>query len=267
MHARLRRLGLTLAVSLSLGAWGVSAADAGACTMIDHEHAAWSTILRAHVHAGVVDYGRLAAEGAPALDAYLATLSGTCAADYDGWTRSQQLAFWLNAYNAFTVRLVLDEWPLASIRDVGWLPNAAFRRRFIPMPALRGGTISLDAIEHDVVRPGFHEPRVHFALVCAAKSCPVLRREAYRAADLDAQLDDQGTSFLRDPARNRFDVASATLELSAIFDWYRQDFEAGGRSLADFVVPFLDGPTAAAVRSSPRVSIVFLPYDWSLNGR
>jgi hypothetical protein len=255
-----------LAVSLSLGAWGVSAVHAGGCTTIDHQHAAWSGILRRHVHAGVVDYSGLAADGAPALDAYLATLSGTCAADYDGWTRAQRLAFWLNAYNAFTVRLVLDHWPLSSIRDIGWLPNAAFRQRFIPMPALRGGTIALDTIEHDVVRPGFREPRVHFALVCAAKSCPALRSEAYRAADLDAQLDDQGRSFLRDPTKNRFDAASGTLELSAIFEWYREDFEVDGRSPMAFVLPFLDAPTRAAVESTPRVSIVFRTYDWSLNG-
>jgi len=141
------------------------AAGAGGCSTVDHDHAAWSAILRRHVSAGVVDYAGLAAASGPTLGAYLATLSGTCRADYDTWTRAQQLAFWLNAYNAFTVRLILDNRPLAGIQEIGWLPNAAFRRRFIPMPALRGGTITLDTIEHDIVRPGFREPRVHFALV------------------------------------------------------------------------------------------------------
>ena len=195
------------------------------------------------------------------LDAYLAELSAACTDDYARWTNAERIAFWLNAYNAFTVRLVLDHYPIASIRKIGWLPGAAFRERFIPMPALKGGTISLDDIEHGTLRPTFHEPRVHFALVCAARSCPPLRPEAYRGADLDWQLDDQARAFLRDPAKNRVDHAMRTLYLSRIFEWYRDDFETSGSSLPAFVARYRDD--GADITGEWRVT--FLEYDWRLN--
>src|SRR4029434_9265868 len=133
----------------------------------------------------------------------------------------QRIAFWINAYNAFTLRLILDHYPIASIRRIGWLPGAAFRERFIPMQGLKGETISLDDIENGTLRSAFREPRIHFALVCAARSCPPLRREAYRGADLDRQLDDQARIFLRDATKNRVDAATRTLYLSSIFKWFR----------------------------------------------
>jgi hypothetical protein len=248
---RLVVLAVTLASSL---------ARAG-CPPTDHGHAAWTAILDRSVDAGAVDYASLARDDRE-LDAYLATLSATCAADYERWTRAERLAFWINAYNAFTVRLVLDHYPIASIRDVGWLPLAAFRRKFIPMPELKGGTISLDDIEHRTLRSAFREPRIHFALVCAARSCPALRAEAYRGADLDRQLDDQGRSFLRDAAKNRLDTAAKTLYLSSIFQWFRGDFEETHGSLWAFVAPYL-GETATV----PAPRIEFLDYDWRLNDR
>lgn len=229
------------------------------CSVIDHDHAAWSVILGRVVAEGQVDYTGLRA-GARDLDAYLSMLSDACGPDYEGWTPPQRLAFWINAYNAFTVRLILDHYPVASIRRIGWLPGAAFRTRFIPMAGLKGRTISLDEIEHGTLRSAFHEPRIHFALVCAARSCPSLRSEAYRAADLDAQLDDQARRFLGDPAKNRVDVAARTLYLSSIFRWFRDDFETGGRTLASYVDRWLE----------PEVSgfeVRFLDYDWRLNDR
>lgn len=209
---------------------------------------------------GRVDYAGLMRDDQPALDSYLATLSGTCAEDYARWSRADKIAFWLNAYNAFTVRLITNHYPLRSIRNIGFLPGAAFRMPFIPMQGLRGDDMSLDDIEHRVLRAEFGEPRIHFALVCAARSCPPLRVEAYRAADLDAQLDDQGRRFLGDRTKNRVEQAAGKLYLSAIFKWFRPDFETNG-PLGSFVAPYLDLQATDIVN----FEIEFLDYDWSLN--
>lgn len=233
---------------------------------IDHSHAAFTTLLGTYVQGGAVDYAGWKARGDAALDAYLASLSGVCREGYGSWSRAQRLAFWINAYNAFTIRLILDHYPIASIRKIGLLPGAAFRRAFIPMPSLKGGTISLDDIEHRTLRPEFREPRVHFALVCASRSCPPLRAEAYRADVLERQLDDQGRTFLGDASKNRVDVAARTLHLSSIFSWFEEDFVAAAGSVPRYVARFL-APDAAAVATAPDVTVRFLDYDWSLNGR
>jgi Protein of unknown function, DUF547 len=231
-----------------------------ACPAIDHDHGAWNTILHQRVRDGRVAYAALQKDDAP-LRAYLDDLSATCAADYEGWSREQRLAFWINAYNAFTVQLILDHYPIASIRKIGWLPGAAFRETFIPMPALKRGMISLNDIEHDTLRTDFREPRIHFALVCASRSCPRLRNEAYRASDLDQQLDDQARTFLHDTSKNRFDSKTDTLYLSRIFDWFGADFEAVAGSVPAYVARYLDDPRMSA----SNVRVKFLEYDWSLN--
>jgi hypothetical protein len=231
------------------------------CLPIDHDHAAWTAILQRWARNGGMAYAALKREGKPQLSAYLDTLSAACADDYRTWTRAQRLAFWINAYNAFTVKLILDHYPITSIRRIGWLPGAAFREDFVPMPGLKGGTVSLDDIEHRTLRSDFREPRIHVALVCAARSCPPLRPEAYRGADLDRQLDDQARLFLADPKKNRFDPATNTLYLSSIFSWFRADFEAVAGTLAAWVARYVRDPRAGA----PGVRIEFLDYDWSLN--
>jgi hypothetical protein len=234
-----------------------------ACTTVDQTHAAWTTIIERWVEHGAVDYAGMLREGQPALDAYLVALSGACGSDYERWSRDQRIAFWINAYNAFTVRLILDHYPIASIRRIGWLPGAAFRKQFSPMEGLKGRTISLDDIENGTLRSAFREPRIHFALVCASQSCPRLRHEAYRGADLDRQLDDQARTFLNDPHKNRVDQARKTLHLSSIFTWFRGDFEQAAGSLPAYVARYLD----AFQPSFTEYSIEFLDYDWSLNDR
>jgi hypothetical protein len=254
------RTSASLALALSLCA----APDARAlCPRLDPAHSQWTALLARRVERGRVDYSWLLRDDRAALERYLAALSATCRADYQSWTRQERIAFWLNAYNAFTVQLILAHHPIDSIRSIGWLPGAAFRREFIPMPELAGGSISLDEIEHRTLRVEFDEPRIHFALVCAARSCPELRAEAYRGADLERQLEEQGRAFLRDPHKNRVDAARRTLALSPIFRWFREDFERDGRSLAEFVAPYLE-PGTPDVRG---FRIEFLDYDWSLNDR
>jgi hypothetical protein len=208
-----------------------------------------------------VAYRALQAEGRASLESYLHDLSAACASDYERWSRAERLAFWINAYNAFAVQLILDHYPISSIRRIGWLPSAAFRRKFIPMPQLKGRNVSLDDIEHGTLRADFREPRIHFALVCASRGCPALRAEAYRGSVLDRQLDDQARGFLRDASKNQFDPATRTLHLSPIFDWFRADFEVAAGSVPAYVAPYLGDPRAA----EPEVRVAFLKYDWSLN--
>ena len=238
---------------------------ADTCAVFDQEHSAWTVLLRRYVRDDVVGYAGWKRSGEGDLDAYLESLQSVCRGHYDTWSRTQKLAFWINAYNAYTVRLILNRHPLKSIRDIGLLPGAPFRQDFIPMEKLRGGTISLNDIENEILRKELREPRIHFAIVCASKSCPALRSGAYRAAALDRQLDDAARGFLRDTSKNRFDAAARTLWLSSIFDWFDEDFERAAGSVQAFVARYADEPTARAIQDG-RVRVQFLDYDWSLNG-
>lgn len=260
------RGGLRAAAAIALLLAGRAAP--AACPDVDPAHGAWTRLLAAHVDDGRVDYEGIARAGRDALDAYLATLEGVCRATYDAWSREARIAFWLNVYNAAVVRLVLDEWPIDSVRDVGWLPGAAFRKPVLSMEGLGRRRMSLDDVEHDTLRhdPGLFDARMHFALVCGARSCPPLRAEAYRGADLGAQLDDQGRRFLRDVTKNRWDGASRTLFLSAIFRWFREDFERAAGSVPAFVARYLPPADAAAIEAG-EVEVEHLDYDWALNGR
>ncbi|HEY0095029.1 MAG TPA: DUF547 domain-containing protein, partial [Archangium sp.] len=219
------------------------------------------------VHDGEVDYAGLQARAQPELTAYLRSLEAPGPEDYAGFTREQRLAFWVNVYNAYTVRLILDHYPLKSIRRIGWLPLAAFRARFIPLRVLGGKEkLSLWQVEHTHLRRELDEPRIHFAIVCASRSCPKLRSEAYRASEVDAQLEDAARGFVRDSFRNRVDPARGRAEVSRIFKWYRGDFERDGRTLGESIARYAEPAQAEVLRklgSRPG----FLDYDWGLNGR
>jgi hypothetical protein len=243
----------------------------------DHRHNAWDTLLRQHVvtapggHASVLRYGAMQAERTR-LQAYLVALSAVAPSTYDRWSRAEQLAFLINAYNAFTVELVLTRYPdLKSIKDLGSLLRNPWKRVFFQ---LLGRQQSLDDVEHGLIRaPGvFDDPRIHFAVVCASIGCPMLRDEAYVAERLDAQLDDGLRRFLGDRARNRFDVATGTLWVSKIFDWYRSDFEKGHKaigSLQDLFARHADvlgsTPQEQADLKAGRYKLAHLEYDWALN--
>ena len=134
-----------------------------------------------------------------------------------------------------------------------------FGKDFIPLHNLYGEEVDLNTIEHDTLREKFDEPRIHFALVCASKSCPPLRPEAYRDSVLDAQLDDQARAFLNDRSKNRYDDEKKTLYLSKIFDWFDDDFEKATGTVRDYVAQYLSVPKGARIR--------YLSYDWSLNGK
>lgn len=267
LHAR---RGILAGLLIGVAAWTSPAraepARGDICALFDQEHSAWSALLTRYVREGVVDYAGLKRSGLAALDDYLGSLQSVCPGHYDRWTREQQLAFWINAYNAYTVKLILEHYPLKSIRSIGLLPGAAFRERFIPLEALRGKVLSLNDLEHEILRKDFSEPRIHFAIVCASRSCPELRSEAYRAKILDAQLTQAARRFIADPSKNRFDAGARTLKLSSIFDWFREDFERSFKTLPAFIANYSEPALAAALASGQQPRLEFLDYDWSLNG-
>ena len=243
----------------------------------DHAHAAWTTLLRRHVRllrggqATQVAYAGLRAERA-ALKAYLDTLSAVTPAAFGGWSKAERQAFLINAYNAFTVELILTKYPdLKSIKDLGSLLSHPWKPKWI---ALLGAQVSLDDIEHAMLRKrgDYDDPRVHFAVNCASIGCPALREEAFVATRLDAQLDEQTLRFMSDRTRNRYDAQRGRLELSKIFDWYGEDFRLGHRgiaTLAAFAARHADVlADAAADRErirAGRAEIVYTDYDWALN--
>lgn len=250
---------------------------APASVAFDHGHRAWTALLRKHVvvlHEGResrVRYAAFAADRA-ALGEYLRELSAVSESSFGAFDRAQRMAFLINAYNAFTVELILTKYPdLASIKDLGSLLQSPWKPKRVP---LLGGRVSLDDIEHGMLRaPGrYDDPRVHFAVNCASIGCPALREEAFVADRLDEQLDEQAARFMSDRTRNRYAAARGRLEVSKIFDWFGEDFRAGHRgigSLADFMARhadrLADAPADRARIRAGRVDIAFLDYDWSLN--
>ncbi len=243
----------------------------------DHRHSAWDALLEQHVvvaadgNASSLRYGALQIQR-QALRTYLDTLSAVSANEYGGWSRPRQLAFLINAYNAFTVELILTRYPdLKSIKDLGSFLQSPWKKPFF---RLLGQERSLDDVEHGMIRePGvFDDPRIHVAVVCASIGCPMLRNEAFTAERLDAQLDDSLRRFLSDRSRNRFDADTRTLSVSKIFDWYRKDFERGHRGydslqtlFARHAAVLATTPQAQADLKAGRYQLAFLEYDWALN--
>ena len=259
-----------------LGSGAVSAAETSP-DRFDHTHSAWAALLKQHVvlnaqgNASTLRYAAIQAQRG-SLRRCLDSLSAVSASSYATWNRQQQLAFLINAYNAFTVELILTRYPqLKSIKDLGSFLSSPWKRKFF---SLLGQERSLDEIEHEMIRaPGvFNDPRIHVAVVCASIGCPMLRIEPFVAERLDVQLDDALRRFLSDRTRNRFDPVSRTLAVSRIFDWYRKDFELGHQGFSSLQAVFArhaealaETPQEQADIRAGRYQIVHLDYDWSLN--
>lgn len=243
----------------------------------DHDHAAWTALLKKHVvllrggQASQLRYGGFAADRA-ALKHYLDGLSALPRGAFDRFTKAQQQAFLINAYNAFTVELILTRYPdLSSIKDLGGLLSSPWKPKWI---SLLGAKVSLDDIEHAMLRaPGvYDDPRVHFAVNCASVGCPMLREEAFVAERLEAQMEQQAQRFMADRTRNRWHAPRRRLELSKIFDWYGDDFRRGHRGIASLEAyvashadRLADAPADRERLRSGRFDIAFLDYDWALN--
>jgi hypothetical protein len=239
------------------------------------DHSDWDRLLKAHVfelqhgRATQLDYAGMAQER-PQLSAYLARLSAVQQQQFDAWPKDDQLAFLINAYNAWTVELILSAYPdLTSIKELGSLFQSPWKKDFIP---LLGEERSLDDIEHGLIRGSrrYRDPRIHFAVNCASIGCPALRAEAYNGSTLEQQLEHQTQLFLQDSSRNR--SSALRLEVSPIFKWYKDDFAAGwrgARSLEQFLALYGDAlglnETQLQRLDSGNVRIDFLDYDWNLN--
>jgi hypothetical protein len=259
---------LVTVVTLALVA---PAASASAQALPDH--AGFTDVLGAYVRDGLVDYATLQAnrEG---LDAYLVELAATDADALGAAPRDAQLAFWINAYNACALRLVIDHYPIRKagfpaslVRSLQGVPDNSIRqisdtwsRRFC---AVTGVARALDEIEHEIIRP-MGEPRIHFAVNCASRSCPVLAPQAYTAQGLDEQLDAAVRRFVASERNYRlYREDDPTLWLNKVLDWYRDDF--GGREgVVTLLLRYLPPDDTQYIRErSPRVE--FLEYDWTLN--
>ena len=248
---------------------------AGPALATPPDHAPWTNLLETYVRpinggaSTVVDYDGFARDRL-ALNRYLDRLSAVTQADFDRWTAKEQLAFLINAYNGYTIALVLSRWPdLASIKELGGWLRSPWEKRFF---RLLGERRSLDDVEHGLIRGSgrYDEPRIHFAVNCASIGCPALRREAYLGDRLEEQLEDQARRFLGDESRNR--VTDDAVAVSPLFTWYREDFTAGWRgadSLGAFLALYADalGPRRIdrAVLAAGDLPVRFLDYDWGLN--
>ena len=272
-----RRRALVVALPLALLGLPRTARAQSTSAGFDHRHAAWDALLRQHVvvaaggNASTLRYAALQTQRA-ALKSYLDSLSAVSSASYGTWSKAQQLAFLINAYNAFTVELILTRYPdLKSIKDLGSFVQSPWKKKFFQ---LLGQERSLDEVEHEMIRaPGvFDDPRIHVAVVCASIGCPMLRNEAFVAERLDIQLDDAMRRFLSDRTRNRFDTGTGILSVSKIFDWYHKDFERGHKGydslqtlFARHAVVLGATPQAQAEIRAGRYKLAFLDYDWALN--
>lgn len=246
-------------------------------SLASFDHDQWGKLLQEHVvevnggRTTQVDYAGMLADR-NILRAYLADVANIDRESFESWDQASQLAFLINAYNAWTVELILTEYPdLDSIKDIGFLFSSPWRQEII---SLFGEQVSLDDIEHGMIRGWnrYHEPRIHFAVNCAAISCPSLRPEAYQGGRLEQQLEDNTRLFLSDKTRNYF--SSDRLYVSSIFNWYEEDFEQGWlgvSSVAEFLQRYadvlnLDGE-AKSLLIEGRLRIRYLKYDWGLNDR
>ena len=239
----------------------------------DHRYAAWDALLKKHVRwlpdgkQSRANYRGLAADRA-ALKAVLDTMSAVPKATFDSWSKPQQMAFLINAYNAFTVELILTKYPaLQSIKDLGSFIQSPWKKKFF---SLLGEERHLDWIEHEQLRPRYAEPRVHAAVNCASIGCPALRDEAFTADKLEAQLEDGMRRFMADRTRNR--VKGDKAEISSIFKWFREDFEKGHSGfnkvedlLAKYAEQLSDQPAEQAALKAQTLRVSHLDYDWSLN--
>ena len=233
-----------------------------ACKVKDHpsssgpiDHDLWDSLLQKHVKSqGQVDYKGFIADR-ELLEQYLQELQENHPNE-ENWTKNEQMAYWINAYNAFTVKIVIDYYPVESIKDIkGKIPfvNTVWDVKFIN---IEGAVYDLNNIEHGILRSKYKDPRIHFALNCASGSCPNLSRSAYTAESLDKQLDKAGRIFLGDPTKNI--ITEEEVRLSKIFQWYGSDFTKEVSKI-EYLNRFAPQPIPE------KTKIKYLDYDWSLN--
>jgi len=243
----------------------------------DHTHSAFTKLLQTYVDdEGMVDYEALKTNGQPRLNAYLDQLGGVSRTAFEKWSRDQKVAYYINAYNAYTLKAIVDHYP---IKAGGWISGLRF-----PSNSIRqidgvwdeltwkagGRKLTLDQIEHKHLREVLDEPRVHFAVNCASIGCPELRRKAFTAQTLDQQLNDAAKAFITNPDKVR--TEGSTLYVNPILKWYEEDFDrykaAEGYGTYNGVVAYISKYRPRHERAAllnGRYDLEWLDYDWSLN--
>jgi Protein of unknown function, DUF547 len=243
------RILLVVLLSIPLQSWSQTSTPS---------HSIYDALLKKHVSPeGKVNYKGFIKDSV-LLNQYLTLLSKN-PPNSDTWSKNEQMAYWINAYNAFTIKLVVKYYPVVSIKDIGNKVQIPFVNTPWDIKFIRLGNerMDLNNIEHGKLRKDFDDPRIHMVLVCASKSCPILLNEAYTADKLDAQLNKQSRAYLADSFRNKISPNKA--QLSMIFKWYGMDFNKKGGSVRSFV------NTHSNIQLSPKTPITYLDYDWGLN--
>ena len=218
-------------------------------------HQLWDALLKNFVDKGQVNYQKLY-KNSEQLNIYLSRLKENSPSSE--WTKEESLAYWINAYNAFTLKIILDNYPVESIKDIGSkiqipLINSAWD---IPFIEIGDKELTLNDIEHRILRKDFNEPSIHFAIVCASVSCPALRSEAYTAGKIHKQLNEQTLAFINDRTKNQITPNNA--KISKIFSWFEGDFTKEGT-----LIDYLNLYSEVKIKNDAEIS--YLDYNWSLN--
>ncbi|MBW2538911.1 MAG: DUF547 domain-containing protein [Deltaproteobacteria bacterium] len=221
------------------------------------DHALYAELLEKYVQNGTIAYQGFKNEEAK-FDQYLKILEET---DTKKLSRNEQFAFYVNAYNAWTIKLILTGYPgIKSIKDLGSIFKSPWEKQIV---RINGDIITLDHIEHDILRPRFKDPRVHFVVNCASQGCPPLRSEPYRADILEQQLDAMARAFINDFRRNRLE--GRTLYVNSIFKWFSEDFN---NDVVGFFLKYAQEDLKKQLKDSKsKIKVKYLDYDWSLNGK
>lgn len=239
-------LALLLMASFSSGSWAEEKTV---------DHSLYGELLGKYVKDGVVNYKDFKTEEHK-LDQYLNLLDKT---NPEELPRNEQFALYANAYNAYTIKLILQNYPVKSIKDTGSLLRSPWKKKFVK---IGGKTMTLDDVEHNILRPRFKDARVHFAINCAAKDCPPLISEPYQGDILDEQLEDSTRAFLNNPKKNYLE--GNTLWVTRIFKWFGGDFN---KDPLTFVLKFAEGEFKKQLEAKKdQIKVKYLDYDWSLNG-
>ena len=251
MNQRYFRPVLVLTVSLVVGSLGLQTTSRA--STVNHE--IWADLLEKYIKPGGVDYTGFKKEE-DRLDQYLAVLENT---DPEKLPRNEQYAYYINLYNAWTIKLILSGYPgVKSIKEFGTILKSPWQKEWV---RVNGEIITLDHVEHDILRPRFKDPRVHFAINCSAASCPPLRPEPYLAATLDQQLDDSTRAFVNDADSYRLE--GNTLYVSRIFQWFSEDFN---EDALGFYLQYAEGELKEKLsRQKDNIKVKYLHYDWALN--
>lgn len=249
----IRHLLTLLAAVLSLQIiFGVTTARA-----FDQSHSQFSVVLQKYVVSGLINYKGLKSNPS-GLNNYLSQTSAVTKEEFKTWSQEDRLAFLINVYNAETLDVIIQNYPVKSIKDIAKDSGGPWDQPYVD---LWGDKMTLNALEHEIIRVEYPEPRIHFALVCAAKGCPVLIDEAYTGQKLENQLETQTKVFLSDTEKNSIDTGSKVLSLSPLFDWFSEDFIKESGSVIEYVNPYYGG------KATPDYKVEFTFYNWDLNDK